>query len=177
MRSRPLSLPALLCYAAVALAAFGGILAETVVIYPNAFHDVPASLAGAMEFFTVTGPANYFPPLGAVTVLLGITALALSWGRRPVRWWVAASLVSLVVGEFLFSVVFFWPRNELMFTEGIAVHSAEVLRRAATEFETGHLARVALSGVTAALAGAGFLRAHRESVVDEFRAGVSARSV
>ena len=33
--------------------------------------------------------------------------------------------------EFLFSVLFFWPRNEIMFVEGTAVHSAEALRQTA----------------------------------------------
>ncbi|SFO75897.1 regulatory protein, luxR family [Saccharopolyspora antimicrobica] len=31
-------------YLWIAVVAFGGILAETIIIYPNVFHDVPASL-------------------------------------------------------------------------------------------------------------------------------------
>ncbi|WP_346277172.1 hypothetical protein [Pseudonocardia sp.] len=48
----------------VAMVTFGAVLVETLLIYPNVFPDVPGSLDGAMAFFTVTGPADVFPPLG-----------------------------------------------------------------------------------------------------------------
>ncbi|MBB4933184.1 hypothetical protein F4561_004004 [Lipingzhangella halophila] len=148
-------------YVWIAMVACGGIAVETIVIYPNVFHDVPASLAGASEFFEVTGPADLFPPLGAATVVLSIVTLVLVWRLRAARWWIAASVATLVFGEFLFSVLFFWPRNEIMFDEGLAEHSAEVLRRTAAEFETGHWGRLAASAATATLAYIGFLRYHR----------------
>jgi hypothetical protein len=151
-------------YVWVAMVAFGGILVETIVIYPNVFHDPPASLAGSVVFFEVTGPADLFPPMGALTVALAVGSVALLWRVRPARLWALASLVSLVVGEFLFSVVFFWPRNEIMFDEGIAVHSAEVLRQVAVEFETGHWVRLAVSGVTAVLAFTAYQRFRRTEV-------------
>jgi len=149
-------------YAWIAMVAFGGILVETVVIYPNVFHDAPASLAESMEFFVVTGPADLFPPLGALTVLAAVSTLVLLRRCPGARWWIAASLASLVLGEFLFSALYFWPRNDIMFDEGIAVHSVEFLRRTAVEFETGHRLRLAMSGVTAALAFTGLLRFHRQ---------------
>ena len=151
-------------YVWVAMVAFGGILVETIVIYPNVFHDPPASLAGAVTFFEVTGPADLFPPMGALTVALAVGSVALLWRVRSARPWALASLVSLALGEFLFSVVFFWPRNEIMFDEGIAVHSAEVLRRVAVEFETGHWVRLAVSGVTAVLAFTAYQRFRRTEV-------------
>ncbi|MGH3587189.1 MAG: anthrone oxygenase family protein [Pseudonocardia sp.] len=151
-------------YVWVAMVAFGGILVETIIVYPNVFHDAPASLAGAVEFFVVTGPADLFPPMGALTVLAAVAAVAASWRVRRARMWLGASLASLVLGEFLFSVLYFWPRNDIMFEEGIAVHSAEFLRRTAVEFETGHWVRLAMSGVTAAFAFTGLLRFHRERV-------------
>lgn len=76
----------------------------------------------------MTGPADFFPPMGAVTVLSALTTLVLLW-RTVARWWVGASLVSLVLGEFLFSVLFFWPRNDIMFEEGAAEHSLDFLRQ------------------------------------------------
>jgi hypothetical protein len=148
-------------YVWVAMVAFGAILVETIVIYPNVFHDPPASLALSVEFFEITGPADLFRPIGALTVVLAIGATVLLWRVRPARPWVLASLVSLVIGEFLFSMLYFWPRNEMMFTEGIAVHSAEVLRQAAVEFETGHWARLAVSGLTAVLAFTAHQRSRR----------------
>ncbi|GGS34156.1 DUF1772 domain-containing protein [Actinokineospora fastidiosa] len=144
----------------IAMLSFGGILVETIVIYPNVFHDPPASLASAVDFFTVTGPADLFPPLGAATGIAALAALALAWRTRA-RLWFAAALLCLVVGEFLFSMLFFWPRNDIMFEEGLAVHTAEVLRRTAVEFETGHWVRLAMSAVTATLGFVGLLRLWR----------------
>lgn len=164
MRLRALSRLVPTLYVWVAMVAFGGILVETIVIYPNVFHDPPASLARAVGFFEVTGPADLFPPMGALTVALAVASAALLWRVRPARPWVLASLASLLVGEFLFSVLYFWPRNEIMFTEGIAVHSAEVLRRTAVEFETGHWVRLAVSGLTAVLAFTAHQRSHRAEV-------------
>ncbi|MEO3795050.1 hypothetical protein ABGB14_32975 [Nonomuraea sp. B10E15] len=160
MRQR-LTPAVLTVYVWIAMVAFGGIAVETVVIYPNVFHDVPASLAESMEFFVVTGPADFFPPMGAVTVVASVAALALAWPVRDTRLWAGGSLLSLLLGEFLFSALYFWPRNDIMFEEGAAVHSAEVLRQTALEFETGHWGRLAMSAVTATLAFTGLWRLHR----------------
>lgn len=174
MRRRKIALMVTAAYTWVAMVAFGGIAVETIVIYPNVFHDVPRSLAGATDFFSVTGPADLFPPLGAATVVAAVTATVLSWPNRTARWWIGASLVTLVLGEFLFSVLYFWPRNDIMFEEGIAVHSTEFLRQTAVEFETGHWGRLAMSGVTATLAFTGLLRLHRAHVTSPSRADQSA---
>jgi hypothetical protein len=164
MRYLALAIPG--AYVWIAMVAFGGIAVETVVIYPNVFHDPPASLARAVEFFTVTGPADLFPPMGAATVVAAVAGLLVSWRVRTARWWVAGSLGTLLVGEFLFSVLYFWPRNDIMFEDGIAVHSAEFLRQTAVEFETGHWFRLAFSAVTATSAFIGFLRCHRARVLE-----------
>ncbi|WP_340682588.1 anthrone oxygenase family protein [Amycolatopsis coloradensis] len=148
-------------YVWIAMVAFGGIAVETIVIYPNVFHDAPASLAKSMEFFVITGPADFFPPMGAVTVVAAAVTLLLLRRARQARWWIAGSLATLLVGEFLFSVLFFWPRNDIMFEEGLAVHSVEFLRQTAVEFETGHWFRLTFSAVTATAAFIGFLRYHR----------------
>ncbi|MEU5841764.1 DUF1772 domain-containing protein [Rhodococcus sp. NPDC047139] len=139
-------------YSCVALIAFGGILAETIILYPNVFHDPPGSLDLAVRFFSQTGPADFFPPMGALTVVLGLVALVAVRRDRVARRWVAASVTVLLLGEFAFSALYFWPRNTIMFDEGIAVHSADTLRRVAAEFENGHRIRLAMSAVTATLA-------------------------
>lgn len=162
-----LSLAVSAAYVWIAMVAFGGIAVETIVIYPNVFHDAPGSLAEAVEFFAVTGPADLFPPLGAVTVAAAVASLFLLWRVRPARWWVVGSLGTLLAGEFLFSVLYFWPRNDIMFEEGIAVHSVEFLRHTAAEFETGHWFRLGFSAVTATLAFIGLLRCHRARVLAE----------
>ncbi|GAA4910702.1 uncharacterized protein DUF1772 [Stackebrandtia albiflava] len=148
----------------VAMLGFGGIAVETIVIYPNVFHDAPASLTLATEFFSVTGPADFFPPMGAATIVACLVALVAAWRVAPARYWLLAALGSLVVGEFLFSMVYFWPRNDIMFEEGIAVHTAAFLQATADEFQTGHWFRLAMSGFTATAGFVAALKAHRRLV-------------
>ncbi|MFI1459860.1 DUF1772 domain-containing protein [Nocardia carnea] len=152
-------------FAGLAVLAFGGIGVETLIVYPNVFHNVPDSLAEASEFFDVVGPGDVLPPLGALTALAALVAVGTAWQVTAARGWLGAGLLTLLGGEYLFSVLYFWPRNEIMFDEGAAVHSVEFLRQTATEFETAHWFRLAISGITAALAVIGFLRAYREHVL------------
>ncbi|MGW0518666.1 DUF1772 domain-containing protein [Crossiella sp. NPDC003009] len=147
-----------IAYVWVVMIAFGGVVVETVLLYPNIFRDPPASLAESMGFFQVVGPGDVFRPLGMATVAASVLAAVTLWRRPGVRWWFVASLVTLVLGEGVFSALFFWPRNTIMFTEGLAVHSAEFLRQTAAEFVTGHYFRVAFTGATAALAFTGLVR-------------------
>lgn len=57
-----------------------------------------------------------------------------------------------MLGEFVFSGLYFWPRNEIMFGDGSAGRSVEELQRTAAEFQAGHWARPAICAVTATLA-------------------------
>jgi uncharacterized membrane protein len=104
------------------------------------------------------GPADYFPPLGAAVVLTSLVTAALTWRDPRLRWWVAGAAAVFVACEFLFSVVFFWPRNEIMFVDPPGTHSAEDLRRIAAEFVAGHRVRLAGGAVTAGLAFTALLR-------------------
>ena len=76
-------------------------------------------------------------------------------------------------GEPLFSALFFWPRNTIMFTEGTAVHSVAFLQQTAQEFQTWHWFRLALNAVFSILAFVGLLQYFRHSVLsqDEQRKG------
>jgi hypothetical protein len=141
-----------------ALLSFGGVAAETVMLYPNIFVDPPTSLDRAREFLIAGGPADYFPPLGAAVILTGLGTLALSWRDPRLRWWVATAVAVFIACEFLFSALFFWPRNEIMFVDPPGTHSAQDLRRVAAEFVAGHWVRLAGGGVTAALAFTALLR-------------------
>ncbi|MCE0768314.1 DUF1772 domain-containing protein [Pseudonocardia kujensis] len=141
-----------------ALLSFGGVAAETVMLYPNIFADPPTSLDRAREFLVAGGPADYFPPLGAAVILAGLGTLALSRRDPRLRWWVAGAVAVFVACEFLFSVLFFWPRNEIMFVDPPGTHSAQDLRRVAAEFVAGHWVRLAGGAVTAALAFTALLR-------------------
>jgi uncharacterized membrane protein YedE/YeeE len=140
-----------------AMMSFGGVAAETVMLYPNIFGDAPASLDRAREFLVAGGPSDYFPPLGASVVLLGLAATVLTWRDRRLRWRIAGAAAVFIACEFLFSVVFFWPRNDIMFVDPAGTHSPEYLRQVAEEFVAGHWVRLAGGAVTSALAFAALL--------------------
>ena len=94
-----------------AMLSFGGVAAETVMLYPNVFGDPPESLDRAREFLVAGGPADYFPPLGATVVLSSLAATVLAWREPRLRWWVVGAAAVFIACEFLFSVLFFWPRT------------------------------------------------------------------
>jgi hypothetical protein len=137
---------------------FGGVAAETVMLYPNIFGDPPASLDRAREFLVNGGPSDYFPPLGATVVLVGAATVLLTWRVRRLRWWIAAAAGVFISCEFLFSVLFFWPRNEIMFVDPPGTHTPEFLRQVADEFVAGHFVRLVGGAVTAALGFVALLR-------------------
>ena len=130
---------------------FGGILAETVMLYPNIFRDPPASLVLAREFIVAGGPSDFFPPLGLATILGGAAASALTWRTPALRWWPVAATAVFACCEFLFSAIFFWPRNDIMFVDPVGAHPPEYLRAVAAEFVAGHWVRVVGGALTAAL--------------------------
>jgi hypothetical protein len=121
----------------------GAITFETLILYPNIFRDAPASLEQAVDFMKI-GPADFFPPVGMALLLTGAASVVLNWRDKNVRRWLLASVLIILFGEFLFSALFFWPRNTIMFIEGAAVHSADVLQRTAREFEALHWVRLGL---------------------------------
>ena len=141
-----------------AMLSFGGVAAETVMLYPNIFGDAPASLDRAREFLVAGGPSDYFPPLGATVVLCCLAATVSTWQVPALRWWIVGAAAVFVACEFLFSVVFFWPRNDVLFVDPVGTHPPEYLRQVAHEFVSGHRVRLAGGAVTAALAFTALLR-------------------
>ncbi|BCU81922.1 hypothetical protein JIR001_17050 [Polycladomyces abyssicola] len=137
---------------------FGAILFETLIIYPDIFHDVPRSLQTAKAFMVIRGPHDFFLPVGMLAMLTGIGSLILNWRVKSSRYWILGSLMIIFAGEFLFSMAFFWPRNTIMFEEGTAVHSVAYLKQTAQSFQMGHWLRVTLSAADSALSFMGFLK-------------------
>jgi hypothetical protein len=142
----------------------GAILFVTTVLYPNIFHDIPGSLETTMAFATVRRPTDFFAPVGMIAVIAGIGFLISGWRVKAARYWVLGGVMILVIGEILFSMAFFWPRNTILFVEGTAVHSVAYLDLVAREFRTGHWFRVAMSGAAAASSFIGFLRFYRTGI-------------
>ena len=144
----------------------GSLALETFMVYPNIFHHAPERFGIALQFMSVTGPAQYFRPFGMATVGFGVLAVLLSWRFPAARWWVVAGLL-LIIAEGIDSVLFFWPRNTVLFVEGAALHSVEMLRQTALEFQLWHWSRVALSAASAAVVFVGFLRFYRGIVTGQ----------
>ena len=149
---------ALIAVTWTAMLSFGGVAAETVMLYPNVFGDPPASLEQAREFLVAGGPSDYFPPLGAAVVVSGLAATVLTWRDQRLRWWIAGAAAVFIACDFVFSVLFFWPRNEIMFVDPVGTHPPEYLRQVAGEFVAGHWVRLAGGAVTAALTFTALLR-------------------
>ena len=171
-----ISVIATVAFAAVAMIAFGTLLAETLLLYPNIFADVPQSLELALEFMSVTTPGDVLPPLGMLTVGTALVAVLLTIRRRVVRLWTVGAAAALVLGEFMFSALFFWPRNHIMFTEGSDVHDAARLQHVAAEFQAGHWVRIVAGAITAVLAFGGMLRMHREALCTQSSADPALRA-
>jgi uncharacterized membrane protein len=143
---------------------FGGILAETVMLYPNIFRDPPASLELAREFMVAGSPQDFFPPFGFVIIVCLLAAVPLTWRTKDVRWWIVGAALVFLSAEFLFSAVFFWPRNTIMFVDPAGTHPPSYLRQVAAEFDAGHWVRVIGGGLAAGLTFAGAVRWHRKRV-------------
>jgi hypothetical protein len=160
-----LAFPVLTAYLWVMMILLGAIVLETFMIYPNVFADPPESLELTMEFMSVSAPNDFFPPLGFATWVFGAGALILSWPVKAARWWIAFSLV-MIVCEGVASMLYFWPRNEIMFVEGLEVHSAEYLKQVAREFETWHWrSRMGFNAAAAVGAFVGFMRLYRHRLL------------
>ena len=158
MSRRTLTTVALVVLVWTAMLSFGGVAAETVMLYPNVFGDPPASLDRAREFLVAGGPSDYFPPLRATVVLSSLVAAALTWREPRLRWWIVGAAAVFIACDFVFSALFFWPRNEVMFVDPVGTHTPEYLRQVAREFVAGHWVRLAGGAVTSVLAFTALLR-------------------
>lgn len=167
MNRQRLAFGVTLLYLWIVMIHLGALIFETIVIYPNIFYNVPQSLELGMEFMAVRGPADFFPLVGMLSLFVGGSAVLLSWSVKSARYWLVGSILLILVGEFLLSAVFFWPRNEIMFLDGLAVHSATYLQQTAKEFQTGHWLRVGSSIGVSVTAFVGFLRIYRQRIIME----------
>ncbi|WP_067655465.1 hypothetical protein [Nocardia harenae] len=150
-------------YAAVASLAFAATLIETTLLYPNIFRDVPASLALSEEFMSEVAIGDVMRPLGAALLFTALLALAAAVRYRLARRWVLLSLLPLLIGQAVLSMLYQWPRATMLFDDRARYTTAEI-QRAADEFLLGHYARIGAAFLTAALAVTALLVCHRALV-------------
>lgn len=156
-----------LAYLWIVLIHLGALVFETFIIYPNIFHDVPQSLETTTTFLAVTGPHNFFAPTGFLSLSAGIGTTILAWDIKSARYWFLGSVILLVTGQFLLSVWFFWPRNAVMFAEGLDVHSAVYLQETAQEFQRWHWLRFGSTVIVSVLSFIGFLKVYRHRITNQ----------
>ncbi len=166
MKKQQIAFAVILTYLWVMMILLGAVLFDTLVLYPNIFHDPPHSLETALEFMVVRGPGDFFPPLGFLSWVTGIGSFILCWRVKSARYWILGSLI-MIVCEGLFSMAFFWPRNQIMFTEGTEVHSAAYIEQVAREFQTLHWSRLAFNAAGSASIFVGFLKFYRHKITSK----------
>jgi hypothetical protein len=140
---------------------FGAVLSETVLLYPNIFHDVPESLDMSIKFMKVLGPGDFFPKLGSIILALAFITMIVHRRNKPAFWYLLSAFLLVAVFEFLLSVFYFWPRNTILFEEGASMHSVEYLKVVARQFQMGHLLRLAASLIASMLAFAGLYQSNK----------------
>lgn len=145
-------------YAYLQLIMTGTIVFQTFVMYPNIFRDPPASLELSMQFFSAVAPGDFFPPFGAAIVVTGIISLLLSFRYKKAFWYLLASVIFLFMGDGILSILYFWPRNTILFVEGLQKHSIATLQKVAAEFYWAHFARLFTSAAASIFALIGLLR-------------------
>ena len=165
MKMQQISFAVILAYLWVMMILLGSIIMETFMIYPNIFHNPPQSLELTMEFMREAGPSDFFPPLGFVSWVTGLASLILGWRVKAARYWILGSLL-MIIGEGIASMTLFWPRNTIMFIEGLAVHSPEFLQQTAREFEAMHWLRVGFNVAGSILIFIGALKYYRHLIIE-----------
>ncbi|MFE3444923.1 hypothetical protein ACFXNW_17980 [Nocardia sp. NPDC059180] len=175
MRSVTVASAVIGVYAVVASFAFATTAVETILLYPNIFRDVPESLAQTQEFMSVVAVGDVMRPMGGVLTLTALIACAVAVRSPIARGWMTASLVSLISGQFLLSVLYQWPRASILFDDRDQYTLAEI-EQAASEFLIGQGLRIAAAAVTAVCAVVAALACYRARVLasaaDEFAAGL-----
>ncbi|MFB9975144.1 DUF1772 domain-containing protein [Pallidibacillus thermolactis] len=114
----------------------------------------------------MAGPSTFFPPVGFVSWLTGLGALIFCWRIKSARFWILGSILMMILLGVI-SMVFEWPRNEIMFIEGSSVHSIPFLEQTAREFLFINWFRVALNTIGAVLVFIGFLKFSQHSWLSE----------
>lgn len=172
MKREQLAFAVILSYFWLMMILLGSIVMEQFMVYPNIFYNAPESLETAMEFLRIRGPDDYFPPLDFLSWLTGAGAVLLGWRVPAARYWIIASVLMILI-EGVASITLFWPRNEIMFVEGLAVHSPEVLRQTAEEFRNLHWIRLACNVAGSVCIFVGFLKFYRHYLLNRVEAGTS----
>lgn len=104
--SQRVALAVMEAYVWLMMILLGSIMLETFVVYPNIFHDPPASLMTALALMKLRAPSDFSPPFGFLGWVLGAASTIAVWRTRLPRRWMLLSL-SMILCEGLVSMAFF----------------------------------------------------------------------
>lgn len=133
----------------------GGLLHEMVVILPPWSASPPESVLewNARPQYVIN-PTGFYPPVALTTVLSSVAALIAGWGMPSSRRrWPAISAVCAFT-TLVFTIIYFFPKNEVLFRNRSSGLSGEEITVIARGWVTANRLRVCIMA-------AGFLSALR----------------
>lgn len=84
---------------------------------PNWGKNIPNSLETAKSYFQQKTPGDFFKIFGSLHHILGLVTIILFWGFHPqVKWSLISSFILFILADIL-TVIYFFPRNEILFTQ------------------------------------------------------------
>lgn len=82
-------------------------------------NNIPASIQTARDYFKTTNPGNFYRVYSPVNQVLTLLALIVCWkSNKQTRMYIALALLCAVLSD-VFTYLYFYPRNEIMFNSPI----------------------------------------------------------
>jgi uncharacterized membrane protein len=128
---------------------------QAIVEVPNWNADPPATVADFRACVRHSHPGYFFQVFVPLTILSLLVSLGLGWNKPKERnRWVMGALLGVLAAE-IFTVVFFFPRNEILFFGPMEKLAASFVAQSAAEWKNAHFLRMAMliAGVACAVRG------------------------
>ncbi len=125
----------------------GGLIYEMVVIMPLWSANLPQSV---LEWNSrpnfVVNPTRFYLPIVITLILSSLLAMVLNWKSGNHRIWLILSSVC-VITAFVFTIIYFFPKNELLFRNQNAGLSGEEITAIANAWIQANWIRFSIMAV------------------------------
>lgn len=92
----------------------------SVVDVPAWGHHIPESIVTTRKYYEASNPGNFFRIFSPINQLLGLLCVLFFWEHGiKVRSLLVAAFILYVIGEGM-TFMYFYPRNDIMFTSNLA---------------------------------------------------------
>jgi hypothetical protein len=98
-------------------------LYNSLVDAPNWGVDLPSSISVARQYFSVANPGSFFRIVSPLNQILALVVVVLSWKTN--RYLAFGSLALAILAD-IFTFGFFYPRNDIMFTNTIDMNAIPI---------------------------------------------------